>query len=335
MSPDQQLERINRDTIRFGFPGPEFNPLTAEKDELLGFGIPPKPDEETQPALFAYWVQMFTPPIAAVDVQFSYAYSRSDNFRRAGAIAGRTRQQASRNWSGASITPRDGRMFTEVVGTWRVPAVLAPPADGKYRSSTWIGLDGQRSYLDATLPQIGTGQHVDRVGGVATHVTESWVQWWPSREELTIGALPTSPGDRIFCWLTVLSPTWVHLLIENVDAPIIKKYAAFEWLSYDIPWPDPTSPLIQPKVSGATAEWIMERQTKQGSTELHELPIYDEVVFGCIANTALEPGDSVREEKLIGPTLIHMYKFEDDPHRAVVISTAERLGDHSIRTFYR
>ena len=33
----------------------------------------------------------------------------------------------------------------------------------EYKSSCWVGLDGQRAYADSTLPQIGTEQSINKV----------------------------------------------------------------------------------------------------------------------------------------------------------------------------
>ena len=46
---------------------------------------------------------------------------------------------------------RNGRQFTEVHGRWEVPAVAIPSgrASPEFRSSIWIGLDGQRRYFNS------------------------------------------------------------------------------------------------------------------------------------------------------------------------------------------
>src|SRR5262249_9219812 len=92
-------------------------------------------------------------------------------------------RENSRNWSGAYITPhpRPNR-FLQVAGAWTVPLPTAPsiPPNLKYeeyRSSSWIGIGGHRSYN--TLPQIGTSQNVGLVNGHPTPpVIGAWWQWW-------------------------------------------------------------------------------------------------------------------------------------------------------------
>ena len=71
-------------------------------------------------------------------------------------------------------------MFVEIRGSWQAP-VVAPPTPGEigeFHSSTWIGLDGQRRYLNSSLPQIGTAQYVDVTAAATTFTTKAWWQWW-------------------------------------------------------------------------------------------------------------------------------------------------------------
>src|SRR5262249_15350233 len=99
-----------------------------------------------------------------------------------------TLYESSRNWSGLYITPRDGQMLTEVRGMWKVPKVSLPPGSegqppGLFHSSTWIGLDGQRPYHNASLPQIGTEQFLqgETVAGAQPPyrvITRAFWQWW-------------------------------------------------------------------------------------------------------------------------------------------------------------
>jgi hypothetical protein len=101
-------------------------------------------------------------------------------------------------------------------------------------------------------------------------------------------------------------------------------------------WPDPLSlPLLQPKVAGGTAEWVMERPTILGSTDLYELPDYDQVVFDpCYALSAVAPGPPTvlgTLERITGPTLTRMFRVADSPHRAVTISKAKRLGPFAFK----
>ena len=335
MTPDE----LKQNTRLFDPPDAQFDPARASPQELDAHGLPPKPDQATQPDLFDFWERMVKPPLRPVAVEFE-PYSPSDNFLRAGAAPARTRSQSSRNWSGVSVTPRNGRMFTEVTGSWQVPAVSAPLRMVSIAGSTWIGLDGQRRYLDATLPQVGTAQRVSRIAGVAQPpVISFWAQWYPGiPDEQTIPGLQFATHDLAGAWVRVVIPTTgpfagivvVRLYIANLSAPPGTPYAAWEW---------PVPPFGFPgrKVAGGTAEWVMERPTMLGSDVLYELPDYDEVVFDpCYALSANAPGPPTvlgSVEEITGPTLTRMFRVAESPHRAVTISKVERLGSFSFRTF--
>ena len=79
----------------------------------------------------------------------------------------------------------------------------------------------------------------------------------------------------------------------------------------------------------------MERPAPCPLPDLFDLPDYSPVVFShCYAVSARAPGGSIRVETLVGARLIRMYKVEENPHRTVTISVAERLGAHQITTSY-
>lgn len=104
-------------------------------------------------------------------------------------------QVDSENWSGYAVT---GSGFTQVTGSWIVPAVncTETPAtrSSNVYSSFWVGIDG---YNSNTVEQIGTDSDCDYNGrdesSVATYY--AWYEFYPagSREiSLTI-----SPGDQM------------------------------------------------------------------------------------------------------------------------------------------
>ncbi len=254
------------------------------------------------------------------------------------AARGGTRLQTSRNWSGAFITPRDGRMFTEVHGSWTVPLVSAASgvtADNEYRSSTWIGLDGQRRYLHSSLPQIGTAQFVNVHTGTSTLSTTSWWQWWlrdHSNPPVTL-SLTVNPYDEVIASLIVVGETLVKFIIKNVTTGQV--CSPFIRSAPTATMPNPPS-LVQVRVSGATAEWVVERPTALPPADfLYDLPDYGTVDFSdCHAVSALAPQGTGRAESLVGARLINMYKVESNPHRTVIISRAERPDVDRVKTTY-
>src|SRR5438445_378130 len=90
--------------------------------------------------------------------------------------------------------------------------------DGDYRCSTWIGFDGQRRYLNSSLPQIGTAQEVVVVDGQPTRKIYAWVQWWVSDHRsvpVVLSSLPIHADDEVTCSMVVMNRTTVRFYIKN------------------------------------------------------------------------------------------------------------------------
>jgi hypothetical protein len=309
------------------FPQPPegFNPLTAGPEELTRYGIPPHPDRGRQPLLTRFWTEMYSLPLVFV----------APSSLPAPPIQPRIRGEASLNWSGAYITPRNGQQFTEVHATWEIPSVAAPASmsvSAEYRSSIWIGLDGQRQYFDSSLPQLGTAQLVNAPDAPPFH---TWCQWWlkdnPQTYVPAILSVEVKPGQRVMASLLVLNETRVHGIIENRTTG--------EILPFFMDAPTDTPSGMQPKVSGATAEWVVERPAHEITGEPYELPDYGTAHFtNCFALSAEMPIGGVpglgREQTLDGARLIRMYKRERNPSRTVVISKAERPDVDHFETLY-
>ncbi len=276
---------------------------------------------------------MFSPPLEFVEASSALLAEPvriSDQLR----VSTRGRGESSRNWSGAYITPRNGRQFTELHARWEVPLVMAPPMSGgaEYRSSTWIGLDGQRRYLDSSLPQIGTAQFVNPSSGPPFF---TWWQWWlrdnaqtykPSQLNVAV-----APGERVLASLRVLSETQVHFIIENRDTAAIA--------TFTMAAPTDTSTSIQARVSGrdrrvdhgASYRRIHRGAPRSAQLRRGRLHQLHRDLSQDAARDAAGPG---REQTLEGARLIKMYKVEQNPSRTVTVSKAERREVGRVSTTY-
>jgi hypothetical protein len=228
--------------------------------------------------------------------------------------------QKSVNWSGGYVTPREGRSLTGVMGTWTVPQVSEPPgaAEPRYHSSTWIGLDGQRLYNDSSLPQIGTRQRWVRAATPKQDLYDAWFQWWARGEQnppIPLPSFDVKPGDTISAILTVLNPTTVRFNLKNVTQGMMLQ-------PFDVPAPGSRI------VSGATAEWIMERPSPMGADGwgAYRLPAYTSFRFtGCLAQ-ARAPGETTAAEVDLGTVrLIRMYELSANPPSLRTVSVASRI----------
>jgi hypothetical protein len=345
-SPVDQLARVNSYAVTTRFPVPKtpFYPPRATEQELKDYGFPPIPDRRTQPRLHDFWFKMFDRQIDTfVDPTFDFAIPRSGYHANARNRRWRTHRESSLNWSGAYITPRDGRIFTDIAAWWRVPEVNPPsgsPAGAMFGSSVWVGLDGQGSYFNSTLPQVGTGQFIN-LPTIPGKSYRAWFQWWPD-PEWTL-SLPVAKNDLVFAWLLVVDPMHVQMMFLNASQP---GFATFIWTAPWIILPPYTSVPMQARVSGATAQWITERPKIPYTDTLFELPDYGSVLFeDCVTATAPAPLGPIVNRDVSNPRLIKMYRRAANPGRTVTISVPERVEvtagvphvfhDDKVRTKYR
>ncbi len=161
------------------------------------------------------------------------------------------------------------------------PPLGAEPASGEstvYACSTWVGLDGQRRYLDSSLPQIGTWQAITVAENGSTAVeTYAWVQWWAKDAPddiqditpLRIDSVPVRPGDQVACMVRVWEPSVAAVYVKNLRTNLLAHFRIRA----------PTVTLDgghrhRYTISGATAEWIMERPTHLGTQMPYDLADY-------------------------------------------------------------
>lgn len=318
--PAAQVDWLNANGRRFQAAAEGFRLLEASPEQLFEIGYPPRPDESEYPEIFAIWKDVFSRQLTYEAAHFSLP--EATHGRTRGSAISFTRHEGSRNWSGAYITPRAGLMMTDVIAFWTVPTVSAPPsgpAGGTYGSSTWIGLDGQRGYFHSTLPQVGTAQFLN-LPSTPGSKTQAWVQWWPFCP-VYLGMLVV-PGDLMFAWLRVHSLTEVHFILVNVSRLTV---TPFTLCAPDITMPPNVPSPVQARVSGATAEWIMERPAICPNPNPLPLPRYLPVeFFGCYALAAHAPGPPEAAYRLVSPRLIRMYEPRRNPNRTVTVSVAER-----------
>jgi Peptidase A4 family len=328
---DLLLRQVNARTRVYEVPK-NFVPITSDDKSLVAFGFSPLPDRRRQPEQYAFWQEMFAPPVKFVEPAFSFRFTQ-DMFgpaRMQNTVL--TRYETSENWSGGYIKPRDGMMFTEVYGRWRVPTPLPPigaTIGDEFHSSTWIGLDGQRQYYQSTLPQIGTAQHVRIDAGGPTPMIGAWWQWW-ERNQMNPPvslAIPVHAGDFMMCAMKLVNLSTVRFYLKNATT------GDFVW-PFDESAPPATPPV---EVSGATAEWVMERPRNLNPPfSLYELPKYGTVGFShCLAVAADAPGQPGQAHTLAGAKLIDMFAVRDHPPRTADISIAKKQSDQQLATFYR
>jgi hypothetical protein len=304
------------------------DPRRADPDQIKRYGLPQQATASTP--LYAAFRQRFLGPGLNGDPIRFIAYD--PGFIIAGFRAWDTAPPAalpaarSRNWSGAYLRPMNGRSFLKILGTWIVPDVKRPvgaPSNGAFHSSTWIGLDGQGAYLNSSLPQVGTAQ--EWLKDASEPKFYAWVQWW-ARGLGTVPTpldLPVHPGDQVSAIATVVEESKVWLQIRNDTLG-----TNFQTLVATAP-----GGLV---VSGATAEWIMERPSPLGTdgAELYDLPAYKDFSFtACVAHSGVDFGAPVEHDLALAQA-IRMYRNEHNPPSTPTISTARIIRPQQIDLEY-
>jgi hypothetical protein len=329
----EALMKIVRASITSTLPPAGFEPLEASQEELKKLGFPKRPNPKLQPAEYAFWHEMFARRMEfeAFDLEIlPLLWTQSRGF-----FGQLPRRQTSLNWSGAYITPRDGTVFSSIWGKFQVPTPNQPPGGGpgeKYRSSTWIGFDGQRRYFRSTLPQFGTAQNIDPIMGVPTKSFFAWWQWWV--RDVASQAYPIKlpvptihAGDLIACFMQVADDrAGVSFVITNLTTG---RGVQFFQGAPPQDWGQPF------KVSGATAEWVMERSAEPPDPTPLQLPDYGTVNFRDCGATAINNTGAIVERSLSAAKLIDMYMVKQNPERTAKISIAKSLDPTEFLTHYR
>ena len=198
-------------------------------EHLLGLGLPLRPDPTRTPQLYDLWKRMLPREAFVAEPRFGRDATVLHRFGAADSglqrVGGRRRWGASRNWSGGVLHARDGKLFTSVAASWKVPAVEGFTGDtaaalpgGNRQVSVWVGLDGHRGY-SRSLPQIGTRSMVTpNPDGTVTQSYHLWVQWWVRGElfgEVAVQNFPLAKDDEIHVKLDVIGETRVRFTAIN------------------------------------------------------------------------------------------------------------------------
>ncbi len=325
----------------FPLPPAGFDCLRSSPSELAQFGLPPRPDGDQFPLMLKAWMRLLQPPVTFVE---SLSVS-TDGLRRdlvIPRIGSQSRFENSTNWCGAEIVANGGNQFVQIFGEWTVPKPELPPPDERvlagqpYRCVTWIGVDGNRRYLDSSLPQIGTEQDVtvDEYGNESRQYF-AWFQWWALTEvKINRFQLPLTieEGLPVMAMIWVIDPTHVvaafrtygnfnQITIICEEAPLV----ATE--------PGGTA-LIRPTIAGATVEWIQERPLFHGTPSAFAK--YTPVCFrNCVAGMAPAPGIPTSQQALMSPRLFRMYDVPGDPpSRTRLKSMATWIDETSFEARY-
>jgi hypothetical protein len=174
----------------------------------------------------------------------------------------------SENWSGYAVT---GSSFTQVLGSWTVPAVNCSAAGGTPNSyaAFWVGLDGWSSN---TVEQTGTDS--DCNGTSPSYY--AWYEFYP-KGSITITGLAIEPGDQIYAEVSYKGNEFT-VTIMNLTAPRKYTYSKSEKVG---------------SAKRSSAEWIAEAPCCTRGGGILPLSNFGIVDFGTAgADDATDPSTS-------------------------------------------
>jgi hypothetical protein len=306
-----------RPKLKFPFPPPNFDPLGASPAELVKYGLPLRPDSK-QPELLKAWLRLFEglPKFSQPTRLARDMFLEERQVRK--ILPNRTRFGNSPNWCGASIVPNGGNQLVLVFGEWTVPKPELPPPleqgparqENKYHCVTWIGVDGNRRYLNSSLPQIGTEQILTvAANGTQSYEYFAWFQWWARRQahmnRKVISNITIDAGVSVMAAVWVIDPHHVVAILRTY-APSNQITVLVEQTP-ELDLKAAKKPKFRPAISGASVEWIHERPLKEGEPTLFAK--YNPVPFRhCVAGAAPKAGvPPTLEQKLAGARLFRLF----------------------------
>ncbi|QEE41585.1 hypothetical protein FV241_11945 [Methylobacterium sp. WL2] len=347
---ERVLDDLQRRFTGFEAPAQPIIPADIDASRLREFGLPPRPGSAAPRILHQVWERGFGRSLAlksfALDPMVRERI-KTTAYRISAKRANRLSPAASpldtsRNWAGAYLTANGGQQFAQVWGVWKTPETLRvpdPPNPGTpgfpYVCSHWIGLDGQRRYLDASLPQVGTVSLLKADGAVTA---EAWTQWWTldaAHNAPTYLPLPLAPGNEVLCVLTAIDARRVVAVVVNLStSPPVGIAVQYVPQTVDI-----DGQMISPKITGATAEWIVERPSVVGSSDIYNFPNYGTAAFDlCVAvESPAEDFPALSSgvpQVLHGTRYIRMLERKRDPARIAVLSLAKGCSPTSLKVTY-
>jgi hypothetical protein len=296
-----------------------YNLLDAPPGDLDLYGIPQRPDAQTETPLFGFWKKLVSPRFQRITPSLALAAGPSFQTQPPGTL------ESSLNWSGAVVAPPWPKRFVFAAASWIAPAVTRPSAPALFthaddpKSLIWVGLDGFNGRLPKmSLPQIGTAHRPEDAPPDQRHFAW-WCWWYPglSQPVTQISGFKVRAGDEILAGLQVLISKDILFFIKNQSTGDFFSFCARQ----------PPLPDIEPL--GSSAEWVVERPTDPTSLELYPLAAYGAVDFKhCFAVAADGPLAPRRSITLAdNGCIIKMREAFANPYRTVYVSRAKRRRD--------
>ncbi len=237
----------------FKAPPDDFDPVTAPLQMLALYGIPRRPDPQSEPGLRTLWDKAFARkpkfivPVAnpaRVWKSAPHRVPKQKEFGLSGDWAGTVVQVASLGFS----PPEPANT---VYAEWVVPKISTTPSEsGSNRVGFWVGMGG---YGTSNLLQAGTAATLS--GSSVSYW--AWTEWTPAG--FATDSLNLTAGDTVS--VLVCAPETNHGYVSMMNQ------RTNQAISVGINDPSGTTPY-----DGSTVEWIVEAID-------NEVPNFGNVIF--------------------------------------------------------
>ncbi len=240
--------------ITFPAPPKDFDPVTASHKSLTRFGIPRRPDPNTEPGLRKLWDKVFARKPTFLTAELEEDEVRQSRPRSAGQ-KDQSGPDTGANWAGVVVEVSSLELLEPanmIFAEWTVPKIRTHPAEpGAQQVSIWVGLGG---YFGSTqVLQAGTGAQIKG----KSVVYKAWTEWSPRRTHFA--NLAVEAGDVVGVLVCAPKPDrgFVAMVNKRTNTAI----------SVGVSHPKGTK-----SYDGSTFEWIVEQTTS-------ELPNFGSVTF--------------------------------------------------------
>lgn len=246
----------------YELPPEGFDPMTAPAVLLSQYGLPRRPDPETEPALARLFKRAFARPrhFLKPELVADQALERLLAQRRARP------EFTFGDWGGAVVTtsPDDppDMVFAQIV----VPRLVGidPEITDDLIVGFWVGMGG---YIGSnSLLQAGIGATVTPdplFPGLGSASYWAWAEWWPTGYK--VANLDVCAGDVVSVLVAAPKPNLGFVMLENLRTDQIVSV--------------PLSPRGNATANGPAAGWIIEALSE-------DTPAFSPVTFfNCIAGS--------------------------------------------------
>jgi hypothetical protein len=239
-----------------------FDSQTASQAALRRYGLPRRPDPDTEPKLAALWKQVFDRPTTSVKAQVA-----SDPLRNRPRPAAPPPYIPPGSWGGAQVAANsaDANPMIMVFAQWVVPTVYPFNQTGEdFYIAFWVGLFGGGSLLQAGVQ---AKVHADTSAPVTWDAVFEWYSGKYRDPSNHVTNFPVAPGDTVSFLICATQPNVGYVSMSNISRGLHTSVTVI---------PSHTDLALV----GPQAVWAVE------TTSTAELPVYDWMEFSsCVCCT--------------------------------------------------